>query len=271
MEENNNANNQILNEDEEFELNHTDKLVGVFTEPKITFERIANFPPKVMDWLLPLFLLTVVAVFSNIIMMSNPTIKYKIIEEQTSKMEEQFDKLVEEGKMTQEQADTQIETAREFMEGGTLGTIMQVVSTVIMLFIFFFLISFVFFLLAKLVFKGDGSYSASMVAYGLPFYIAVIQVILMVIAAMATDRLFADLSIASFLDMDKHNLVGFILSKADIFSIWFYGVFAIGLAKMHHSKETGKYMGLVYGTWIGFNLIIFALSKAFPFFSNFIR
>lgn len=272
MEENNTTNNTEFTEDEEFELTHTDKLVGIFTEPGVTFEKIAKFPIKVTDWLIPLLLLAVVAAFSNIIMMSNPTIKYKIIEEQTAKMEQQFDKMVEEGKLSREDADKQIERMQDFMEqGGGVGMVLQSVGTVVFLFIFFFLISFVFHLIAKFALNGQGSYQASMVAYGLPFYISVIQIILMVLAAMTMDRLFTDLSVASFLSMDKHTFVGFILSKVDIISIWFYGVFAIGLAKMHGSKETGKYMATVYGVWIGFSIILFLLSKSVPFFQNFIR
>ncbi|RMD50272.1 MAG: hypothetical protein D6830_03135 [Ignavibacteria bacterium] len=271
MEENNQVNQELM-DDEEFELSHTDKLVGVFTEPKETFSKISKFPPKVVDWFLPLFLMIVVAVLSNVVMMSNPTIKYKIIDEQMTKMEERFDEMVESGDLTREQADAQLERTREFMEGGgAFGLITQAIGTVIFVFVFFFLISFVFHLLAKMVFKGEGSYSHSMVAYGLPMYISVIQIVLMVLAAMTMDKLFTDLSVASFAGMDKHTLLGFILSKVDVFSIWFYGVFAIGLAKMHKSNDTGKFMGLVYGTWIGFSLILFALSKAFPFFSNFIR
>ena len=39
-------------ESEEDELSHTDKLAGLFTEPSSTFQSIAKFPPKVIDWLL---------------------------------------------------------------------------------------------------------------------------------------------------------------------------------------------------------------------------
>lgn len=271
MEENNEIKNEELLEDEEFELSHADKLAGIFTEPKVTFEKIAKFPPKITDWLIPLFLLAIVAVFSNIIMMSNPVIKYQVIEEQISKMEKEFDKAVEEGTISREEAESRIESARDMMEGGAVGMVIQSVGTVFVLFIIFFLISFVFHVIAKFVLGGQGSYSASMVAYGLSFYISIIQVIIMVLAAMLADKLFTDLSIATFLDMDKHTFVGFLLSKADIISIWFYGIFAIGLAKMHGSDNTKKYMAMVYGVWIGFSLLLFFVSKTVPFFGNFIR
>ena len=81
MEENKDYKQQIsVNEEEDFELNHSDKLVGVFTEPTKTFERMAKFPLKTVDWLLPLILLIIVAVLANFVVMSNPTIRYNVIE-----------------------------------------------------------------------------------------------------------------------------------------------------------------------------------------------
>ena len=44
----------------EEELGHSDKLVGVFAEPKTMFEKMSHFPPKTMDWFLPVILLLVV-------------------------------------------------------------------------------------------------------------------------------------------------------------------------------------------------------------------
>ncbi len=271
MEENNQVKDQELYDDEEFELSHTDKLVGIFTEPKVTFEQISKFPAKATDWFIPLILMALVAIFSNIIMMSNPTIKYQIVEERLNELEEKLDKEVEAGNITREKADSQLEFTREMMEGNNIiGLLVQGIGTVIALFIFFTITAIVFHALSKIILKGQGTYAASLVAYGLPYYVYIIHMIIMVLIAMAMDKYIADLSIATFADLDKHTFVGFILSKLDPFSIWFYGLIAIGLAKMHKSNEVGKYMGLVYGSWLGFSLILFILSKYIPFFQNFI-
>ena len=272
MEENKDYKQQIsVNEEEDFELNHSDKLVGVFTEPTKTFERMAKFPPKTVDWLLPLILLIIVAVLANFVMMSNPTIRYNVIEKNLAQVQNRLDKMVEEGKLTREQADSQLEMTRKMMEGKGVGIVLQAVGTTVSLFLIFFIIAAVFHIFVKTFLKGEGNYSSSLVAYGLPYYILIIEIILTVIAAMITDRMFTDLSVASFAAMDKSSFLGFILSKVDIFSIWYYTILGIGLAKMHKAKETGKYIALVYVIWLGFGIIFYFLGQNVTILRSFMK
>lgn len=247
-------------EDEEFELNHTDKLVGIFTEPGVTFEKTAQFKPKTADWIMPLILVIIASSVSLLVLMSNPQIKYQLMEKQIDNLQKQ----AEEGRITQEMADRQEERIREFSEG-SLGSIFSIVGIVFGSFIIFFIISGVFFLASKFILKGDGSYSSAMVAYGLPHYVVVIQVIVTVIAALLMGKFLEGVSVASLLQMDTTTFTGMLASKLDIFSIWFYSLFSIGLAKMFKSESTGKYFGLVFGMWIGFSIIWFFISKSIPF------
>lgn len=270
MEEN--YNNESLNADsnadegEEIELTHTDKLVGVFAEPVTTFSKMAKSEPRHLDWFLPVILLIVVAAVSNFVMMSNPYIKNSVIEKQMSKMEEGFQQAVDEGKMTKEQASAQMDNIRENMEKNmAAGQVFQVIGMVIFIFGTFFIISLVYWLMAKFGLKGEGSYASTMAAFGLPYYISIIQVIVMVILALSMDKFFQGTSVASFIDSDTSTFGGFILSKLDVFSIWFYAVVSIGLAKMFKSASTGKYYGMVFGLWIGFSLLFFFAGKMFPF------
>lgn len=260
------------NVDEEFELSHSDKLVGVFTEPVKTFEQTAKFPAKTTDWLLPVILLIVVSVLAQIVMMSNPAIKFSIQQKQMTSLEKRFDKMVKQGVLTKEQAKTKLDSAREFIEKGSGATmVLRIIGTIIAIFIFFFIIAGVFHLFAKFVLKGEGGYSSTMTAYGLSFYISIVQVIVMVIVAMIMNKFLADLSLASLIGADKSNFGGFLLGKVDIFSIWFYAVFSIGLAKMHKAKSMGKYFVMVYGLWIGFSIIIFFVAKAVPLLGSFAK
>ncbi|HSP88840.1 MAG TPA: hypothetical protein VLN45_11945, partial [Ignavibacteriaceae bacterium] len=41
----------------EEELSHTDKMIGIFSEPSATYEKIARFPVRTIDWLMPFLLL----------------------------------------------------------------------------------------------------------------------------------------------------------------------------------------------------------------------
>ncbi len=253
-----------IEEAEEQELTHTDKLVGIFTEPTKTFEKIAKYPAKATDWFIPLAILTIVSILSVIVMFSNPQIALEMKQKQS----EEIQKLVDEGTLTQERADQQIEMTEQFMSGPFM-IVIAAIQVVFGLFIFFFIASAVFMLFVKLVLKGEGTYKDAMVAYGLPFYISVIQGIVIVIASLVLGKMFRSTSVAAFMDLDKASFLHFALNKLDIFSIWFYIVISISFAKMFKSNDTKKYMMVVFGIWIGFSLIIFLISKAFPFLQNF--
>ncbi|MDA3861280.1 MAG: hypothetical protein PF445_08630 [Melioribacteraceae bacterium] len=121
--------------------------------------------------------------------------------------------------------------------------------------------------MSKFILKGDGLYSDAMVAYGLPFYITSVQVILQVIVAMLMSKMVTDLSVATFLDLDKTKFIGFFLSKLDLFSIWFYVVVGIAYAKMFKSEKTIKYIGMIVGLWLGISFLFFFLSNAIPILS----
>ena len=260
----------VENDQEEFELNHTDKLVGVFSEPTATFAKTAKFPPKTSDWIIPILVVIVIAILSQVVMMNNPAIRQSIMEKQMERFEKQFQDAVDKGQMTQEQANEQLDTLRDRMsQSGTLQLISTVVGIPIVVFIIFFIISGFFLLVVKVGLKGDGVYKDAMVAYGLPHYIIAIQQIVMVIAALATSKVFTGTSVADFIGSDKTTMAGFFLGKLDVFSIWFYVVFGIGLSKMFKSSDVKKYVIAVIGVWIVFSLIFFYIAKAVPFLAGF--
>lgn len=259
---------ELMEDEEEYEFSHSDKMVGLFSEPASTFAKIAQAPTKVIDWLIPLLIFIVVLSLSTVIMQSNPQIKYQMVEKQTEAMEKTFDEYVNSGAMTQEQADAQIETMRERMDGSGMAMLIpQLIGIVIFTFLVFFILSGFYYGFSRLILKGDGTFSNAMVAYGLPFYIAAVQVILQVIVAMLMNKMITDLSVTTFMDLDKATFLGFLLSKLDLFSIWFYVVVGIAFAKMFKSENTTKYIGMVVGLWLGFSLLFFYLANAVPFLS----
>lgn len=252
--------------EEDFELNHTDKLVGVFTEPGTTFKRMSKVGVKTTDWLIPILVVIIISIISNYVMMSNPTIKYSIMEKQMTAIEERLDEMVEKGQMTESQKDEQLQQTRDFMENqGSTQMIFSTLGILIFTFVMFFIVSGVFFAVTKFGLKGEGVYKEAMGAYGLPHYIIVVQVIVMVILAFVLDRFIQGTSVAALMDSDKTTFVGWILSKLDIFSIWFYAVVAIGFAKMFKAESYGKYFAMVFGLWLGVGFIFWLLADALPF------
>jgi len=156
----------------------------------------------------------------------------------------------------------------EFMRG-PIGWIISIITTVIFGSIFFFIIVGIYFLCAKLILKGEGTYSGTLVASALPMYISAIQFIITGLLTFAMGKIVVDTSAAAFLNTDRSTILGFVLAKFDPISIWAYIVLAIGLAKMFKSKDTTKYIILVFALWILGGLLFFFLGQAFPFLRGF--
>jgi len=258
-----------LDEEEELELSHTDKLVGVFTEPSTIFAKMAHSAPKAIDWLIPALILILVVNLASWVLMSNPNIKYATVEKQMAMVEKQFNDAIAAGQMTQDQADQQLEGIRERMEEAGGFGVQNVIGSLIFIFLFLFIIAGVYFLCAKFILKGDGTYSHALVGYGLPFYISVVQWILIAILGLMMEKSMQDLSLATLMDADKATFVGWLLAKVDIFSIWIYSVIAIAYAKLFKSESTTPYFIMIFGLWIGFSLLFFLLAKAVPFLAFF--
>ncbi len=253
-------------EHEEFEMNHTDKLVGVFSEPGNTFSKISKFPPKTSDWLIPLLVLIVMVILSQIVVRTNPEIKNQMKEKQIAAVQKNLDEAVAKGQISRAQADEQMSRMEDMMENtGPFQMIGLVVGTPIVFFIVFFVITAFFMLVAKFGLKGSATFKETMVAYGLPYYIAAISTIVMTIASLAMSKWLTGVSVADFLGTDKTTIAGFLLGKLDVFSIWFYVVFGIGLAKMNKSEDSKKYVIAVIACWLIFGLIFHFVAKAVPF------
>jgi len=244
-------------------------LVGVFTEPGNTFSKMVKAGAKTTDWIIPILIVILVAILSNIVMMSNPIIKHSIVEKQMQQMEKTFDDMIAKGQLTEAQKEEQMNNVRDRMEQGgmAMNTIFTSIGITIFTFLTFFVVSGVFMLFSKFALKGEGTYKDAMSAYGLPYYIVIIQVIIMMILALVMNKFFTGTSVAEFAGMEKSDLAGFLLSKLDPFSIWFYSVISIGFAKMFKSENTVKYFIMIFGLWIGFGLILFFIAKAVPFLS----
>lgn len=249
---------------QEEELSHSDKLVGIFTEPGKTFENIAQHPYKTVDWFLPFFLLLLITAICHFILMNNPAIKYSVNEKAISKVEKRLDAEVKAGHITQDQANQQISRMRQFM-GGSLQTIIAIAGIFIGGFIVFFILAGIYFLLVKFILKGDGNYMSILIPYGLTSYIAILGIVIATILAFVMNRYFLDISLASILNSDKTTFIGFILDKLNIITIWVMVVLGIGFSKTFKSKSSGKYIILVLCLWFFGSLIFYFLGHAFPF------
>lgn len=255
----------------EEELSFSDKIVGVFSEPKTTFESIAKFDLKFTDWFLPLIIVAILAISSQYILMLSPEIKHELITKQKDAIQEQFDEAIRKGDITQEQVDRQMDIMDEHI-GSTnpLFMVIGLISGIIFFFIVFFVIATFYFILAKFILKGDGSYTGAMIAASMPMFINLVQLILIIIVSLAMGVYIKGFSIATLIGMDNTTVTGFLLSRFEIFSIFGYVVTGIALAKLFKSESVTKYVISVLASWLIFTSIIFYLAQSFKFLQNMI-
>ncbi len=255
----------------ESELSFSDKMIGIFSEPGKTYESISDHPLRTIDWMLPFFILLIIVSATQLLLMSNKELHSVIVEKQMTKIQNNFENMVKEGKMSREDADKQISIIQDRMDNfGALQMVLTIVGIFIGGFIIFFLIAGIYFLFVKFVLKGEGSYTSVLIASSMTSYIVIIQVILAAIFAFMMGRPFQDTSLASFLDSDRSTYLGFFLSKLDLISIWVYAVLAIGLSKMFKSKNSSAYFIVIFGIWLIGGFILFFIAKSIPFFNSFI-
>jgi hypothetical protein len=251
------------------ELSHSDKMIGVFTEPSKTFEHTSKFPPRNKDWIIPVLILFAVAAIMRIISMTNEEVKFEAKKQGIDRIE----KMVEDGTLTREQGDAaleQVDQQMAFMDG-PVGWVITLATTVIFGFIIFIVIVGLYFLLVKFLLKGEGTFSSALVANGLTSYISTLQLIIAGIITLVVGKMITDTSLASLLGSDKMTITGWLFAKIDPITIWSYIVLSIGLAKMFKSQSTGKYYILVFGFWLIGMFILFQIAQAVPFLQNFMQ
>jgi hypothetical protein len=247
------------------ELSHTDKISGLISSPVQTFEEMSYFKPKVIDWFLPIVVLILVTVLSNLVIMSSPEVKSQIQGKQIEMMKENFDKQVDAGNMTADEAEKQFNSIVDRMQDKESGmNIFANVNIIVGVFIFFFIIATFFFIVARFILKDQGSYSHALVAYGFPSYITAIQVIVTTLITVLTGQWVTGTSLNTIVGADSLSINGFLMSKLDPFRIWYYILISIGFAKMFKSPNITKYYIVIFSIWIGFGLILLLLAQNFP-------
>src|SRR5690606_26766388 len=126
------------------ELEHSDKMIGVFTEPSIMFKITSYFPVRTKDWLIPIIIVFVLFGIVRSLSMMNEDVFYEAKQKQIETVE----KMIESGTIPKDQEDASIERIDQQMEfmRGPLGWIINIVSTLIFGSIFFFIVAGIYFL-----------------------------------------------------------------------------------------------------------------------------
>ncbi|MEO8663946.1 MAG: Yip1 family protein [Ignavibacteria bacterium] len=209
------------------ELSKAEAMAGVFTAPGETFEAIAGAPRK-NYWILPVLICVVVGLISAFLFMQDNELATKTMDKQKKKMREKFEQSVKEGKMSQEDVEKTMDTMNP---KGTMFKIFGFGGAVIGPFLILFILGLIYLVILKIM-KSPVDFVNILNVVGLAMLITAVGSLLSVVASILkgdTTSIGLGLVLGESAVGEK---VYALISKFDVFSIWFYVVISIGLSKV---------------------------------------
>jgi hypothetical protein len=204
------------------------RLTNMIVSPGEVFDEVRAVARDNSNWVAPLALSMIAGFAYIMVMYSQPQILQQIHEAQ----QQSIQKMVDQGKITQQMADQQLEIAGKFTTG-TVLKIFGILSILIMTPCMFFFMGLIVWLLGVKLFKGEFHYMKAVEAVGLCQVISilsmVVRTLLTVIYGDAGMTLGPILFVGHF---DRHNPLHVFLSTCNVLDIWWLIVMALGLSKL---------------------------------------
>ena len=238
-------------------MSFTEKLTNIFASPGELFENVRLTGPTTGNWLMPLIIFLVVALVMGQIMIHNASLADQL----GATIRKGFEKSVQEGKMTQEQADQTYENYAK--PGSTMFMISQIGGTIIVTPIVLFLVGLVYWLLGKFAMGATAPYMKVVEVVGLTFLIGTLEYIVTTCMMIGLDSIHGTPSLGAFVSgFDPQNKMHLALSKINIFTFWSLGVTSVGLSKLFQ-RDLAKVVVLVVALWIVWSVGTIALGMNF--------
>ena len=237
-------------------MTFTEKLANIFAAPGELFENVRLTGKTTSNWLLPMFIMILVAVIMQQIVISNPSLADQTREMISKTTETRLQKAVQEGKMTPEQAQQAREQTEAFAQpGSTISTVIRIVGILVVMPIVLFLISLVYWLVGKTAMSASAPYMKVVEVVGLTFLIGAVESIVTTVMMIGFDSLHATPSLALFVqNFSIENKLDLALAKVNVFTIWSLIVTSIGLSKLFQ-RDLPKVLVLVFALWVLWSVV----------------
>lgn len=239
----------------------TDAITGVISDPSDTFTTIRATPKK-HYWVLPYVILAIASLISTFLFYQDEQLIGNLVDVQREKIRESIEKSVEKGDMTREQGNQAIETAEKFSDPRKpLMKIIGFVSALLVPVIFGLLLSLVYLIVLKIM-KAEFDYINIINVLGLSSTVLAVGSILSIVLSIVLGKL-SSVSLSLVLtESVAGKFLHTLVSKFDVFSIWYFILVAIGISKIAKIKSSTAY-SIVLGVWIIYIIITTVLTSAF--------
>jgi hypothetical protein len=228
------------------------RLLNVFAIPGDVFDEVKKTASSVGNWLVPTLLLMAVGLVGVRLVYSQPA-----VQQQMREMNDRiFQKLVDKGRLTQEQADRQ----RDASEAGS--KVSPYVGFVFSAIISPFWWGLIIWLVGKKAFKGGFTFMKAVEVAGLSSAISVLESIVTTLLSVSLGSLNGSPSAALLVkNYDPQNTSHALLSLANVMTVWVLAVRAIGLARLSGTRFAPA-AAWVFGIWAGYMGFFIALGLA---------
>jgi hypothetical protein len=231
-------------------------ISDVFAAPSDVFQSLKNTAPSPMLWVAPFIAMLLISIVTITLIFTNETLKSELKETQSKAIQ----KMVDDGKLTQDQAD-KAENQAESMGG--IMIVIGIITAAIFLAAFYFGGALFLWLGNKTILNSAVGYGKHLELYGIASWIGVIGGIITVLMMVGLGSMAATPSGALALlgSFDPTNKLHMLLASLNIFSIWQTAVIGIGLSKFS-DKPTSAGLGVAFALWVVWIILAILLGIA---------
>jgi len=230
-------------------MTFAEKLTNIFASPGELFENVRLTQRTTSNWLIPWAIFVLVAILMGQLMIQNASLADQL----GATIRKGFDQQVQEGKMSQDQADQVYETFAK--PGSTWFTLAQIGGVTFGSLAALFILALVYWFVGKTAMNATAPYLKVVEVVGLTFFIATLEQIVTTLMMFAVDSLYASPSLAIFVsEFNVENKLHVAMAKINIFTFWDLSVVSIGLSKLFQ-RDLPKVLVLVFALWVLWSLI----------------
>ncbi len=229
-------------------MSFSEKLTNIFASPGELFENVRMTDKTTRNWLVPWAVFVVIAIVMGQLIVHNASLADQL----DTTIRHELDKRVQEGKMTQVEADR----AYEFVKPGTtMFTVGQVGWTALVSLATLFALALLYWLIGKTAMKATVQYMKVTEVVGLVFLIVALEQIVTTLMMIAMDSIHATPSLGIFVsNFDMENKAHLALAKINVFTFWNLSVVGVGLSKLFQ-RDFQKVLVLVFAAWVLWSLV----------------
>jgi len=207
------------------------RLTNVFVAPGEVFSEVKTSPVRHSNWIVAALIFILLSWCSAGVMMSQESIRHSFADMQEQAMQKKFQKLIDEKKMTQAQADQTIAAASKIT--GVIYTVAAFVGPVVGGAIAPFLGGFILWGVGTLIFRRPFDYLKAVESSGLTMVVSGLGVLVKGLLCAALGTMFASPGLVLLVrPYDPTNLLHSFLLAFDFFAIWSTVLSGIALAKL---------------------------------------